>query len=278
MNSSRVAGKRVEGLMESIASNLGWYCVDWTSYVSDFAVGDVETWLARENFLLQKTILVIGGDEWQRDAMSSLIEQNGEFASASVPDLQSARQLLSERPVDLTLLDLDACDQEPDWEAPGIFPNGMLNIPVLMLTSKPVGADQDLASDSTAQRFLEKPVSIRDLYARMHSLLQSHERAGHASFTVGKYSVDPFKMVAACPEGTQVPLTEKEFKMLRCLHRAGGSIVSKDELKRQVFGYSSEIDTHTAATHVNKLRNKLERNPKRPQFILTERGGYRLAS
>ena len=226
--------------------------------------------------LLRKTILVIDGNAPLRDAMSDLIKQNGEFAPATAPDIRTAIEFIGTSPVDLIVLDLDTCCEQACGESPDDLRNGDTNIPVLMLASKPVGGNQGTDGRASAFEFLKKPFSIRDLYARIHAMVRNHERAGYASFPVGGYSVDPFKMHATCPDRNRVPLTEKEIKMLQCLHRAGGEFVSKDELKRHVFGYISEIDTHTAATHVNKLRKKLEKNPKNPQFILTERGGYRL--
>ena len=227
---------------------------------------------------LQKSILFIGANALLRDCMVDLIEQNGEFAPVAESSTDAAMDFLASAAVDLIILDQSACIDQSSAKCVEELRTEYPGVPLLVLTSSP--AEWNVGGESTDSEcsFLEKPFSIRDLYMRIHTVLGNHERAGRSSFAVGMYSVDPFKMKAEHPNGDMVSLTEKETVMLQCLHRASGSVVSKDELKRQVFGYSSEIDTHTAVTHINKIRYKLEENPRRPQFILTDRGGYRLVN
>jgi DNA-binding response OmpR family regulator len=73
-------------------------------------------------------------------------------------------------------------------------------------------------------------------------------------------------------------LTEKEVAILRYLYRAGQCLVSRETLLQEVWGYNSEIATHTLETHIYRLRRKMEKDVAAPAILLTEAGGYKLVS
>ena len=75
----------------------------------------------------------------------------------------------------------------------------------------------------------------------------------------------------------KVRLTDKETNILKYLYRAGGKVVSREELLTEVWGYNAGVDTHTLETHVYRLRQKIEPDPGGPKLLITEAGGYRLA-
>jgi DNA-binding winged helix-turn-helix (wHTH) protein len=77
-------------------------------------------------------------------------------------------------------------------------------------------------------------------------------------------------------KGTTVRLTEKERDILMKLYAQGGRIVDRQELLGQIWGYGKEIETHTLETHIYRLRQKIERDPANPQWLITEENGYRL--
>ena len=76
--------------------------------------------------------------------------------------------------------------------------------------------------------------------------------------------------------GAKVRLTEKEASIIRYLYRAGKSVVKRDTLLEEVWGYNSGVTTHTLETHVYRLRQKIERDPSKAELLVTESGGYRL--
>ncbi len=73
-------------------------------------------------------------------------------------------------------------------------------------------------------------------------------------------------------------LTDKEAGILKYLYRAGGKPVGREELLTEVWGYNASVTTHTLETHIYRLRQKIEPEPTTARLLLTEAGGYRLAS
>ena len=74
----------------------------------------------------------------------------------------------------------------------------------------------------------------------------------------------------------RIRLTEKETNILKFLYRAGGRMVERDVLLREVWGYNAEVTTHTLETHIYRLRQKIEDDPANARILITETGGYRL--
>ncbi len=78
-------------------------------------------------------------------------------------------------------------------------------------------------------------------------------------------------------QGPAIVLTEKEQAILRKLHSQSGAVVEREALLQDVWGYAEGIETHTLETHIYRLRQKIEADPARPRYILTDGPGYRLA-
>jgi DNA-binding response OmpR family regulator len=94
---------------------------------------------------------------------------------------------------------------------------------------------------------------------------------------IGPYKFDPAtKRLIEQPGTRTIRLTEKETAMLDLLWHAAGTVVPRDALLAQVWGYQAGISTHTLETHVYRLRRKIERDPARAELLITELGGYRL--
>jgi DNA-binding response OmpR family regulator len=75
----------------------------------------------------------------------------------------------------------------------------------------------------------------------------------------------------------KIRLTDKETNILKYLYRAGGKVISREELLTEVWGYNAGVTTHTLETHVYRLRQKIEPDPTGPKILITEAGGYRLS-
>src|SRR2546425_9889205 len=86
----------------------------------------------------------------------------------------------------------------------------------------------------------------------------------------------PSSKVLLNPKGNKVRLTDKETAILRYLYRAGQRPVSRETLLQEVWGYNSEVTTHTLETHIYRLRQKVEKDAASPAILVTEAGGYKL--
>src|SRR4029077_20773106 len=107
--------------------------------------------------------------------------------------------------------------------------------------------------------------------------LRQYETSEDAIFAIGPYTFRPSeKALVINPEHSKVRLTEKEVSILRYLYRAGQRLVSRETLLQEVWGYNSEVTTHTLETHIYRLRQKIERDAAAPTLLLTEASGYKL--
>lgn len=156
-----------------------------------------------------------------------------------------------------------------------------LATPILMLTAKDEELDKVLGLELGADDYLTKPFSMRELLARVKALLRrvelihSNEGASLKPLREGALELD-LNSHRASYEGKTIHLKPKEFELLAFLMRHRGRAFSRDQLLEQVWGYEYAGDTRTVDVHIRWLREKVERDPSRPQLIETVRGvGYR---
>jgi DNA-binding response OmpR family regulator len=114
--------------------------------------------------------------------------------------------------------------------------------------------------------------------ARVRAQLRQHELSEEAVFPIGPYSFQPAHKVLLDENEKKIRLTEKETAILKYLYRTGDSVVSREKLLKEVWGYHAEVTTHTLETHIYRLRQKIERDPSNAEILITEKGGYRLGS
>lgn len=148
-------------------------------------------------------------------------------------------------------------------------------IPVIMLTAKGDEVDRVVGLEIGADDYVTKPFSPKELVARIRAILRrSRPGAGPSVFSIGALRVDVGKHIVAVGE-REVPLTAKEFDLLRALIEARGRVLSREVLLDRVWGYAraGEIESRTVDVHVRRLRQKLGAEVRR---ILTVKNvGYR---
>ena len=145
-----------------------------------------------------------------------------------------------------------------------------------MLTGHDTDADTILGLEAGANDYVTKPFKFAVLLARIRVQLRQHEQSEDAVFTVGPYTFKPSQKLLLDQRGGKVRLTEKEANIIRFLYRADRKPVPRDTLLQEVWGYNSNVTTHTLETHVYRLRQKIERDPQRAEILVTDSGGYRL--
>ena len=174
--------------------------------------------------------------------------------------------------LDLGLPDGDGVDLIRDlrtWSA----------IPVIVLSARGSEADKITALDAGADDYLVKPFGAGELLARLRAVLRRKlpaETAGGEPVDVGLLRVD-FAARRATGPGGVVHLTPLEFRLLERLAQGRGAIVTRDALVRDVWGPGHAGESSALRVYVKSLREKLEPDPARPRFLVTEAGlGYRL--
>lgn len=150
--------------------------------------------------------------------------------------------------------------------------------PVIMLTARGQVVDKVVGLKLGADDYVTKPFEMIELLARIEAQLRRAPTASESSteiFIFGDVRVD-LRSAEVLREGKPVELSAREFKLLSYFIENRGQILSRDELLDEVWGYNAMPSTRTVDVHVAWLRQKLEANPRHPQYIVTVHGlGYK---
>jgi two-component system KDP operon response regulator KdpE len=151
-------------------------------------------------------------------------------------------------------------------------------VPVVVLSARTMESQKVAALDAGADDYVTKPFSAAELLARVRAGLRRASRGADALplLLLGETCIDLARRVARGPGGP-VHLTPLEYRVLDCLARQSGMIVTARQLLREVWGPDRAGDSGALRVCIKGLRDKLEPDPRRPQFLVTEPGiGYRL--
>ncbi|MEO6656380.1 MAG: response regulator transcription factor [Pyrinomonadaceae bacterium] len=154
-----------------------------------------------------------------------------------------------------------------------------INTPILMLTAKGETIDKVLGLKLGADDYLTKPFEVIELLARIEALLRRSPTQTNGStaqaFRFGSVTID-FKRAEVTKDNETIDLSAMEFRLLQYLIENRGDVHSRDHLLDAVWGYDAMPTTRTVDVHVAWLRQKLEDNPRHPQYIQTVHGmGYK---
>jgi two-component system alkaline phosphatase synthesis response regulator PhoP len=153
-----------------------------------------------------------------------------------------------------------------------------IDTPILMLTARGQIVDKVVGLKLGADDYLTKPFEMIELLARIEALLRrapARQSPQNDCYQFGSVRVD-FRRAEVELEGVKIELSAKEFQLLRYFIEHREATLTRDELLNEVWGYDAMPTTRTVDVHVAWLRQKLEPNPRHPQFILTIHGmGYK---
>jgi two-component system, OmpR family, KDP operon response regulator KdpE len=149
--------------------------------------------------------------------------------------------------------------------------------PIIVISARGKEQDKVAALDAGADDYLTKPFGVDELLARLRVALRHVERTGDGPvFTVGDLRVD-LSARQVLVGTAEVHLTPTEYKLLATLVRDAGKVITHRHLLKEVWGPNSLEHTHYLRVYMTQLRHKLERDPARPRYLVTEPGvGYRL--
>jgi DNA-binding response OmpR family regulator len=153
-------------------------------------------------------------------------------------------------------------------------------VPIIMLTAKDDEIDKVLGLEIGADDYITKPFSVREFRSRVRAALRRSEMVGgrpggEEPIVIGGLKID-FERRAVSMRDEDLRLTYVEFEVLAALARSPGRVHTREMLLEQVWGDSAYRDSRTIDVHIRHLREKLERDPRSPEYLLTVRGvGYR---
>ncbi|MBL8729918.1 MAG: response regulator [Planctomycetes bacterium] len=228
-------------------------------------------------------ILVVEDELQIRRFLRTALGSRG-FEVEEADTLAAARLQCTARPPDVILLDLGL----PDGDGIELVREvrGWSNLPIVVLSARGQETDKVAALDAGADDYLTKPFGVPELLARLRVALR-HARRGADAEATWSWSGDGhgFRLDATrhlcwrCEAGTEteVRLTPTEFRVLLCLARHHGKVLTHTQLLREVWGPQHDGDVAYLRVYLGQLRQKLEPEPARPRWLLTEPGvGYRL--
>lgn len=227
---------------------------------------------------MPEKILVIDDDENTLWLIGTLLQHHGfdVVKSASATD---ALDTLRAQPVDLVLLDVMMPDMD-GWEVCRRI-RETTAVPIIFITAKSSVKDVVKGLEIGGDDYVVKPFDNHELLARIRTQLRrgtAERGADELTFAEGNLRIN-FHTREVAVYGKLVELTPKEFTLLSVLARNAGRVLTRSELITQTWGPEYGEANESLKLYVHYLRKKIERDPNRPEFILTSRGiGYRFAN
>jgi len=233
-------------------------------------------------------VLVVDDEQPIADILKFSLEKEGYEVICAFDGAEAVSLAFSEQP-DLILLDLmlpvkdgmDVCREV----------RTKLNMPIIMLTAKDNEIDKVLGLELGADDYVTKPFSTRELLARVKAHLRRQKKSSQEQQQVveaGQIENEPeqqgFKlfnlfidtdMYVLYKDGEPVELTHREFELVHYMARNSGKVMTREHLLQAVWGFEYFGDVRTVDVTIRRLREKIEDDPSRPEYILTRRGlGY----
>jgi two-component system KDP operon response regulator KdpE len=219
-------------------------------------------------------VLVVDDERAIRRFLHASLTAHGYSVFEAASGQEALSAVLNDRPdliiLDLGLPDLDGLEvtrQVREWS----------QIPIIVLSVREEEATKVAALDVGADDYLTKPFGIAELMARIRvALRHANQPAEEPIFEVGELLVDRARRQVTVA-GNAIVLTPTEYDLLRVLVQHAGKVLTHRQLLRLVWGASYEDETHLLQVNISNLRRKIEPDPSRPSYIITEVGvGYRL--
>jgi two-component system response regulator MtrA len=225
---------------------------------------------------MRARVLVVDDDPALAEMLGIVLRSEG-FTPSFVADGERALAAFRETRPDVVLLDLMLPGMSGIDVCRAIRVES--GVPIVMLTAKSDTVDVVLGLESGADDYVVKPFKPKELIARMRARLRRGEDAMPESLTLGpaegQISID-VPGHAVTRDGEPISLTPLEFDLLVALARKPRQVFTREVLLEQVWGYRHAADTRLVNVHVQRLRAKVERDPERPEIVLTVRGvGYK---
>jgi two-component system, OmpR family, KDP operon response regulator KdpE len=154
------------------------------------------------------------------------------------------------------------------------------SVPIIVLSARGMESQKIAALDAGADDYITKPFSALELLARVRAGLRRNARGAHAMTTLrlGPIQIDLTRRRTRGPRG-DIHITPLEYRLLECLIRQTGMVVRQRQILREVWGPDRQDDPRSLRVGIKWLREKIEPDPRRPRYLVTEIGlGYRLCA
>lgn len=223
-------------------------------------------------------ILVVEDDAQIRNFICLALRRDGYSALKTADTAQQAMSLLVSEPFALMLLDLGL----PDFDGMEVIKKvrEWSEMPIIVVSARDLEQEKVTALDCGADDYLTKPFSAGEMLARIRVALRHSSRSGNAkalpSISVGNLTMN-FEKRLVYLNGGEIHLTPLEYDLLALFFKNAGKVLTTSFIIRKIYGVRYGTDTQALRALMAGLRRKIEPNPAKPRYILTEIGvGYRL--
>ncbi len=226
---------------------------------------------------MKQKILLVEDEHSIADSISYNLKQEG-FSVTHVDEGPIALELFQEEKFSLIILDL----MLPEISGLDICRSirKTSDIPIIMVTAKDSEADRVAGLEIGADDYVIKPFSVRELLSRVRAVLRrtdmSKNEKSSQVIKVGNIEIDIGKYEAKVND-KQINLRPREFELLYALCESKGNLMSREQIFDEIWGYTFIGNSKTLDVHIQRIREKIEKNPKDPKKLITVRGvGYKL--
>lgn len=219
-------------------------------------------------------VLVVDDDHHLLRALRITLAAHG-YDISTAADATTALTTATRTPPDLVILDLGLPDLDGVAVIDGL--RGWCTAPIIVLSARHAEHAKVDALDAGADDYVTKPFGMHELLARMRAALRrAAPGVAAAIVTTAAFRVDLADKRVTTPDRGEVRLTPTEWHLLEVLTREPGRLVTHQQLLHQVWGPAYDTETNYLRVHLANLRRKLEPDPSRPRYVITEPGiGYR---
>ena len=233
---------------------------------------------------MAKTVLIVDDERSIVDILEFNLKKEG-YECLKAYDGRAGLETARQAHPDLILLDIMLPYMDGFAVCRSLRQEGD-NVPIIMLTAREEETDKVFGLETGADDYITKPFSMRELMARVKTNIRRGAVAAAAggednaenTLRIRELVIDRERRTVT-REGKELDLTQREYELICFLAQTPGKVVSRQELMRQVWQYDYYGDLRTVDVAVRRLREKLERNPAEPEYVMTKRGmGYYLAN
>lgn len=220
----------------------------------------------------QLRVLVVDDDDALAEMLQLVLDQEG-FETVRCASGDGALEAFRTSRPDLVLLDL----MLPGRDGVSICRDirAESGVPIIMLTARSDTADVVAGLEAGADDYVAKPFKAKELVARIWTRLRRTTLEGADELTIGDLTISVSSHQVK-RDGATLPLTPLEFDLLLALAKRPAHVFTRESLLDEVWGYRNAADTRLVNVHVQRLRAKVEKDPEKPEIIITVRGiGYR---
>ncbi|MCE4956315.1 response regulator [Macrococcoides caseolyticum] len=230
---------------------------------------------------MSQKVLVVDDEQSIVTLLQYNLQQSGFEVVTAYDGQEGLEKIFTEKP-DIVVLDL-MLPKMDGVEVCKSVRNEKNQVPILMLTAKDDEFDKVLGLELGADDYMTKPFSPREVIARIKAILRRsnalkmiEEEKDNKEIIIGKIKVLP-EHFEAYRNDELLDLTPKEFELLIYLIERQGRVITREHMLNSVWNYEFAGDSRIVDVHISHLREKIEDNPKQPQYIKTVRGlGYKL--